>query len=53
MAALRQRFTARELTGVLAHAAGLLPEPMPVTAWELTGLFDWGKVGTEDLTVCL
>ena len=53
MAALRQRFTARELTGVLAHAAGLLPEPLPVTARELTGLFDWGKVGTEDLTVCL
>jgi glutamyl-tRNA synthetase len=35
-----------ELVGRLAHSAGLLPEPDPVSAHELVGRFDPGAIGT-------
>lgn len=53
MGLLRQRHTAPELLGVLAHAAGLLDRPEPCRARELVALFDWAKVPTADVPVSL
>ena len=48
---LRQQYTARELVGLLAHAAGLIPEPAPVSPQDLLPLFGWEKVPKEDLVL--
>ena len=48
---LRRQYTARELVGLLAHAAGLIPEPAPVSPHELLPLFAWEKVPKEDLVL--
>ena len=48
---LQSRYTAPELLGRLAHLAGLIPEPAPVTAEELISLFSWEKLPREDLKV--
>lgn len=50
MEALRMSYTARELTGLLAHLAGLLPEPLPITPQELITQFSWDKVPLTTLT---
>ena len=39
MEALRRQFTPQQLTGILAHMAGLIPEPHPVDASSLTEHF--------------
>lgn len=46
---LKERYTALELVGRLALAAGLLPEYVPVTPRELLPLFSWDKLPREDL----
>ena len=46
---LQSRYTAPELLGRLAHRAGLIPEPAPITAQELIPLFSWEKLPREDL----
>lgn len=51
MSALRRRFTPAELTGHLAHLAGLLPEPEPLTAGQLIPLFSWSEVRREDIVL--
>lgn len=51
MGALRARFSAPELTGLLAFWAGLLDRPEKVTAQELAGEFAWAKVPKNDITV--
>lgn len=51
LGALQARYTAPELTGHLALAAGLIPEYCPVTPEALIPLFDWRKVPRDDLTV--
>lgn len=48
---LQSRYTAPELLGRLAHLAGLIPEPAPITAQELIPLFSWEKLPREDLKV--
>lgn len=45
---LRRCYTATELCGLLAHAAGLLPAPLPCHPMELVGSFSWERVGTTD-----
>lgn len=50
MACLRQRYTASELMGMLAHLAGLQPSPVPVTPKELIAHFLWDKVPCENIT---
>lgn len=50
MACLRQRYTASELMGMLAHLAGLQPSPVPVTPQELIAYFSWDKVPCENIT---
>ena len=47
---LREKYTAPELVGRLAHLAGLIPEPAPVTPAELVPLFSWEKLPKEDRT---
>ena len=44
MGALRQRVTPEKLLGILAHAAGLIPEAAPISARELAGEFSWEKL---------
>ena len=48
---LRRQYTARELVGILAHAAGLISEPAPVSPQDLLPLFSWDKVPKEDLVL--
>ncbi len=49
MEALRQRFTAPEVIGLLAHHAGLTPAPQPITPSQLLPLFSWAKVPQDDI----
>ena len=44
MGALRQRLRPEKLLGILAHAAGLIPEAAPISARELAGEFSWEKL---------
>ena len=46
---LRQHYTAAQLIGKLAHAAGLIDSEEPCTADELIPLFSWDKVPREDI----
>ena len=48
---LRQRLTAPQLVGILAQAAGLIPNASPVTPQELIGEFSWKKLKKEP--ICL
>lgn len=51
MSSLRERHSAREIIGFLAHTAGLLPQPTPLTVQELLPLFDWEKVSRKDIII--
>jgi len=48
---LRQRFTAVQLIGKLAHAAGLIEQEEPCTAESLVPLFSWDKLPREDIPI--
>ena len=50
---LQSRYTAPELVGRLAHLAGLIPEPAPVTPAELVPLFSWDKLPRADQVMSL
>ena len=50
---LRQRCTAEELTGILAHMAGLRPTDAPVPAAALAADFDWARVKKEDILITI
>ena len=50
MACLRQRYTAPELVGLLAHLAGLQPSPAPITPQDLIAHFSWDKVPYDNIT---
>ena len=45
---LQERYSAPELVGILAHAAGLIPEAAPVTPHQLLPLFSWEKLPRAD-----
>lgn len=51
LGALRSRYSAEDVIGILAHAAGLIDRREPVSAHDLMPLFSWAKVGTENITV--
>ena len=51
MGVLRRRYTPEELTGLLAHLAGLLERSTPVRAGELVSRFDWARVRSADVIV--
>ena len=46
---LQRRYTAAELVGALACAAGLIDRPQAITPRELIPLFSWDKLPKEDL----
>jgi glutamyl/glutaminyl-tRNA synthetase len=46
--ALRARYRADELCGIIAFAAGLRDRPEPCTPRDLVADFTWDRVGTED-----
>ena len=48
---LREKYTAPELLGALAHAAGLLEKREPISAKELLPLFDWAKIPKDDIAI--
>ena len=48
---LRQHHAAPELIGMLAHYAGLQPEPQPIKPSQLLNIFSWDKVPHNDITV--
>ena len=50
---LRQRFTAEQLIGKLAHAAELTDSEEPCTAEDLIPLFSWNKIPQEDIAISL
>ena len=49
LSALRQRFSAPQLVGQMAHWAGLLPKAEAITPRELAPLFRWDLVRREDV----
>lgn len=49
--AMRQRSTAEQIIGKLAHTIGLTPTPEPVTAEQLIPIFSWTKIPQQDITV--
>ena len=51
MAYLRQHHTAPEIIGQLAHLAGLLPKPEPVSPLSLLPLVSWQRVPTTDIEI--
>ena len=51
MACLREQYTARDIIGMLAHLAGLTPQPQPASPTDLLPLFQWDKVPTENIVV--
>lgn len=51
LAWLQQQYTAPQLVGILAHAAGLIPERAPVMPEELIEQFSWEKVPKQDMRV--
>lgn len=44
LAHVKERYTAREIIGALAYAAGLLDTPQPLSPQELIRYFDWEKI---------
>lgn len=50
---LQAQFSAKELVGQLAHAAGLLDEYLPISPQELIPLFSWDKLPKEDFVIKL
>ena len=51
MGALRNRLTPEQLIGVLAHAAGLTETAQPISAKELSTIFDWNKIQGKEIVV--
>lgn len=49
MEALRSRFEAEDIIGLLAYKAGLQKSPNRVTAEELVAGFDWSNIGIADI----
>jgi glutamyl/glutaminyl-tRNA synthetase len=46
--ALKPRYRAEELCGIIAHAAGLADAPAPCRPHDLLASFDWSRVRTDD-----
>ena len=51
MGILRSQYSAPQILGQIAHYAGLIDRPDPISATELIPLFDWKKIPTEDILV--
>lgn len=49
---LRRHMSPERLVGILAHCAGLLDTPQPISPQELCGEFSWEKVRKDSVTIC-
>ncbi len=49
MGALRKHLNPEQLIGILAHAAGLTESGNPISAMELSSIFDWNKLKKTDI----
>lgn len=47
----QQKISPERIIGLLAHLAGLLKEPLPITAKELLKLFNWQKVPKKNIII--
>ena len=50
---LRSHMTAQHLLGILAHTAGLLETPIPISAKELANQFSWDKLKKDSVILHL
>ena len=50
---LQLHYTPQALLGILAHSAGLLSKPRPISARELIPEFDWKKLKKDSITLTL
>lgn len=50
---LRQSYTAEQLCGFLAFAAGLIPEEIPMSPKQLLEHFSWQKIRRENIQIVL
>jgi glutamyl-tRNA synthetase len=50
---LQMQYTAPEIVGKLAFAAGLIDREDAITPGELIPLFDWKKIPAKDLTISM
>ena len=50
---LQQQYTAAQIVGRLAFAAGLIDRDEAITPAELIPLFDWSKIPKDDLTLSM
>ncbi|MBP3656437.1 MAG: tRNA glutamyl-Q(34) synthetase GluQRS [Clostridia bacterium] len=53
LTALLERMSPQALLGMLAYAAGVIPENTPATLPELIAVFDWANVKREDMRLPL
>ena len=51
LSALRSKYTAEEIIGMLAYHAGITDSPAPSKAHELINKFSWDKVPKNDITI--
>lgn len=51
MGVIRQKHSAEEVMGFLAHAAGITPTPKPITAKDLIPMFSWHKVPKNNIII--
>ena len=49
MGTLREQYSPQELLGFIAHHAGLIDHPEPLSAEELIPLFDWDKIPRKEI----
>ena len=48
---LRKRLSSQQLVGILAHSAGLLDAPEPISPRELAAEFSWERVRGDSVTI--
>ena len=46
---ISQKMSPETLLGILAHAAGLIPDEIPISAQELAGEFTWNKLSGQEI----
>lgn len=51
MGVLRKQYSAEEILGRLAFAAGILDQNVPISAEELVGEFSWDKIQKENIYI--
>lgn len=53
MGILRERFSPEQLIGIMAHAAGQIPSPDPISLKQLLPIYSWDRVPLDDVLITL